>query len=210
MPPATRAPQRGAPQKPAKPTGEKSSVVITPVGIMCFPHLWAPHQFDAKQEANYSMLLVFDAKKLEKDPAWAVLRKGVSAALSKKFGDQAKDLLQKGKLSLPWRDADEYSQYGSPFEPGMTMINLKSRNPPGVVNERSQPVMNQTDVYAGCLARASCLPWAFDSNGNKGCTLLLNNVQKAGDGERLSGVVPADQEFDALVEGGGEDEDLLS
>jgi hypothetical protein len=181
--------------------------------------VWEPFAFagddGVKRDPNYSLILVFDAKKLERDPAWAKLRAGVTAAAMEKFtAAGVKDLQRRGKLALPWRDGVEYEQYGPPFEEGTKFITIKSRNPPGVVDERSRPILKQQDFYPGCLARASCLPWAFDTKGNKGITLLLNNVQKAGDGERLAGGPrSAEDEFDPLVEGddtGGDADDLLS
>jgi hypothetical protein len=204
------------PGKPVKPVAAKdeSRTIITPIGIACFVHVFEPFAFkdngkgEGTKEPNYSLMLVFDKKKVETDPAWKALRQGVSKALQTKFGDQAKLLLQRGKLSLPWRDADEYEQYGPPFEAGNVMISVKSKNPPGIVDERSRPIMDQSKFYPGALARVSCLPWAFDSNGNKGCTLLLNNVQKAGDGERLAGGrMSAEAEFDPLASGSGDDDD---
>lgn len=217
--------QRPAPGKPAAggkgqaAQADKPGVVITPIGIACFVHVWEPFAFkanegEAAKEPNYSLILVIDKKELERVPAqqkaWAALRAGVSGALKAKFGAQAKPLLDKGKLSLPWRPAEEYEQYGPPFEEGKWMILPKSKNPPGVVDERSRPILNQVDFYPGALARVSCLPWAYDTKGNKGCTLLLNNVQKAGDGERLAGSrAAAEDEFAPLVEGGDEDDSGL-
>lgn len=186
--------------------------IITPIGVACFPHIFEAHAFEDK-EPGYSILIVFNKKKTENDPAWKKLREAVTNAVktSPKFGGNGIALHKKGKLTLPWRDASEYEQYGEPFVEGNLMLNLKSRTPPGVVDERSQPIITPSDFYAGCLARASCGVWAYDTKGNKGVTLLLNNVQKAGDGKRLDGRRAAEDEFEALVEGGSEggDEDLF-
>jgi hypothetical protein len=207
---------KGKPAAPAVQQDKQDRTIITPIGIACFVHVFEPFAFPAKQgdapkEPNYSLMLVFNKKDMETDPAWTKLKTGVSNALREKFGDQAKALLQRGKLSLPWRDANEYEQYGPPFEDGNIMISVKSKNPPGIVDERSRPIMDQSKFYPGALARVSCYPWAFDSMGNKGCTLLLNNVQKAGEGERLAGGrMSAEAEFQPLVEGGGGGDDDAS
>lgn len=206
-----------AAQAPSK-QEDKAKVVITPIGVACFVHVWEPFAFkpqpgQAAKEPSYSMMLVFEESKLKDDPAWMDLRKGVTQALNAKFGpDRVKQLQQRGKLALPWRNAAEYEDYGPPFEAGRKMIRVSSRNAPGVVDARSRPILNQVDFYAGCLARVSVLPWAYDTNGNQGCTLLLNNVQKAGDGERLAGGrVDPEKEFAPLEAGGGDnmDEDDL-
>lgn len=204
------APAAAAPQQ----QDEKSRVVITPVGRAAFTHVFEPFAFKAKEgdtqrDAQFSLILVFDNNLINKDPKyskpWMDLRRAVTDAAIAKFGKQGvEDLKRRGKLSLPWRDGVEYEEYGEPFEAGTTFISLKSKNPPGIVDQYSRPIMSQDQFYPGVYARVSCLPWAFDNKGNKGVTLLLNNVQKAADGEKLAGARrSAEDEFEPLAEGGG-------
>lgn len=170
--------------------------VITPIGRVAFPHLFEPHAFEAGKEPNFSLLLVFPANTDLKEVKQACLRAAI-----KKFGDKDKvqTMVKKGQFRWPWRDGGEYSDYGDPFVEGSTFLTIKSKQAPGVVNERAKPIMNQMDFYAGCMARASMLCWGYDSMGNKGVTLLLNNVQKTGDGEKLSGRQRAEDEFEPVV-----------
>lgn len=176
--------------------------VISPIGTIAFPHLFTPHSFEAGKEPNFSLILVFP-----EGTDLTELKKACARAAIKKFGDKekVKAMLAKGQLRMPWRDGADYAEYGEPFVPGSTFITVKSKQAPGVVNERAKPVMNEMDVYAGCLGRASFLTWGYDSMGNKGVTLLLNNVQKTGDGVRLSGRQSAENEFEPVVgsKGGG-------
>lgn len=169
--------------------------VITPSGVAAFPHVFEPHSFEAGREPNYSLILVFPPEADLKP-----LKAACQRAAIKKFGDAAKvkAMVAKGQFRLPWRDAAEYADYGEPFVAGSTFITIKSNQPPGVVDERAKPIMNQMDFYAGCMARASLLCWGYDSMGNKGVTLLLNNVQKTGDGKRLSGRMKAEDEFEPV------------
>lgn len=172
--------------------------VISPMGRVAFPHVFEPHSFEAGKEPNYSLILVFP-----EGTDLAALKKACAAAAIKKFGDKekVKAMLQKGQLRMPWRDGADYADYGDPFVPGSTFITIKSNQAPGVVNEYAKPIMNHMDFYAGCMARASFLCWGYDSMGNKGVTLLLNNVQKMGDGERLSGRSRAEDEFEPVKKG---------
>jgi hypothetical protein len=174
--------------------------VISPIGTAAFPHLFTPHSFEAGKEPNYSLILCFPEGTDLKE-----LKKACARAAAKKFGDmeKVKAMLAKGQLRMPWRDGGDYAEYGEPFVPGSTFITIKSKQAPGVVNERAKPVMNEMDFYAGCMARASFLCWGYDSMGNKGVTLLLNNVQKTGDGTRLSGRQSAETEFEPVKGSGG-------
>jgi hypothetical protein len=167
--------------------------VITPEGRVAFPHVWEPHAFQAGQEPNYSLILVFP-----EGTDIMELKKACGRAAVKKFGDKARGMMKAGQLRMPWRDGSEYSEYGEPFVDGAIFVTAKSKQAPGVVNERAKPIMNQMDFYAGCMGRASVYCHAYDTMGNKGVTLLLNNVQKTGDGERMSGRQRAEDEFEPV------------
>jgi len=52
-------------------------------------------------------------------------------------------------------------------------------------------------MYPGAGVRASVSAFAYDSNGNKGVSFALNNMQKVSEGERLDGRAAADDEFTA-------------
>jgi len=180
---------------------------ITPVGRACFVHVWEPYAFKANdgksKEPSYRIVLVFD-----EDTDLQDVKRIVSNAIKKKWGvDEGKRLIKRGKMTMPWRDASDYEEYGEPFDDdGAIMISLSSRSAPGVVDARAKPIMKQQDFYAGCLARASVYAHAYDTLGNMGVTLLLNNVQKAGDGDKLSGRADPTEEFDPLVEDDEDDE----
>lgn len=185
----------------------KANVITTPIGIVCFANVFNPKAFQPGQDAKYSMLLVYTKAELEKVPAqkkaWAELRAKVGDAAITKFGaDEAKRLSQKGKLSVPWRDGSEYEEYGPPFSDDTVFIRMSSTNAPGIVSGALRPIVSDEEFYSGCKARATCAVWAFDTAGNKGVTLLLNNIQKVADGERLSGSKKAaEDDFEATEEG---------
>lgn len=191
---------------------------ITPTGIATFVHVWEPFAFKKggqrrdrdrddddrdrgrSKDGNYSLMLVFDG-----DEDIGDIKTIVQRAAIKKFGkDEVKRLMRRGKFSLPWRDAGDYEEkYGEPFEEGKIMISAKSSSAPGVVDKHAKAMMKQQDFYPGCKARMSVYAHAFDTNGNQGVTLLLNNVQKIGEGKRIAGSrMDAEDEFEP-VKGGG-------
>lgn len=173
--------------------------VITPEGRVCFSHVWEPHAFEQGKEPNFSLILVFPPGTDLKE-----LKRACGAAAKKKWGDKAQQMAKSGQLKMPWRPGSDYSEYGEPFtEEGAIFVTAKSKQAPGVVNERAKPIMNQMDFYAGCMGRASVYCHAYDTMGNKGVTLLLNNVQKTGDGQRMSGRMRAEDEFTPVAGKGG-------
>lgn len=69
----------------------------------------------------------------------------------------------------------------------------------------------KADLYAGCKARMSVTVSWFDKEGNAGITLYLNNVQKIGEGERLSNMgAPASSDFDAVETTAADANDLAA
>jgi hypothetical protein len=180
--------------------------VITPAGTVCFPALFEPRP-DPKGNLSYGMVLCFpsdtDLKEMAVVAARAMVTKwtdpevrtAVKAWLA--AGDYTDNDIKVGKVKyhMPFRDADEYSDYGEPFESGKVFVNCKTNNRPGLVNENAKPILDQEQVYGGMLGRASVYAWAYDTNGNRGVTFLLNNVQKTGKGKRLSGRKAAEDEF---------------
>ena len=51
------------------------------------------------------------------------------------------------------------------------------RTRPGIVDKNRNEILTKAEVWAGQLARAFVRPFAYDTSGNKGVSLMLENVQ---------------------------------
>jgi hypothetical protein len=200
----------------AKAEREKKPRLHSPIGIACFVHVFrpeAPNEKAKNKEPKFKMMLVFDKETWKNDPAAKALRAACVAAAEAKFGADAREKIKKGKLKMPWRDASDYGDegYGFPFDvEGNVMISFSSKEQPGVVDRKAKPLMKESEFYAGCTARVSYGVWGYDTDGNRGVTLFLNNVQKVADGERLAGRPEAEDDFDSVPgEDGAEDDDEM-
>lgn len=186
---------------------ERPLNAFTPIGVVSFPNLWVPKAFQ-EGDPEYSCNIIFgedgtvDFLSREMNEInrrfFQELRVAIRAAAIKRFGDNYK---AKGiTLRSPLRKTEEYARYGEPYT---TIRNgyfcrVATRDQPGIVDADSHPILNKTDIFSGCLGRASVYCHAYDTKGNKGVKLLLNNFQKAGEWKRLSGRLDAEQEFDRL------------
>lgn len=194
-------------------TKEKKPRLHSPIGIACFVHVFKPEQpgDNAKsKDPKYKMMLVFDRDTWKSDPAVKQMKLACIAAAEAKFGADAREKIKKGKLKMPWRDASDYGDegYGFPFDQeGAMMVNFSSKEQPGIVDRKAKPLMSEKDFYAGCKARVSYGVWAYDTDGNRGVTLFLNNVQMIEKGERLAGRPDAEDDFDAVPGEDGVDDD---
>lgn len=191
-------------------TKEKRQRLTSPIGIVCFPSLWEAKAREEGGDPKYSTILVFtkrDGKSVKTQ--LAELKELCQKAAYEKFGQKEVEALEKkGKFRWPWRDGSEYEEYGEPFTtPHAQFINFSSKDAPGVVDARAKPITDRKEVYAGALGRVTYGVWPYDTKGNKGVTLFLNNFQKAGDGTKLAGRPDAEEDFDELDSGEDEDDD---
>lgn len=91
-------------------------------------------------------------------------------------------------MKQPLRDGDaERDTDKSPEYKGHYFINANTYTKPGVVDAKLQPIIDPSEIYSGCYGRISVVPAAFNTDGNKGIKLYLNNLQKLAEGERLGG-----------------------
>ena len=107
-------------------------------------------------------------------------------------------------LKLPLRDGDIDRPDDEAYA-GCYFFNANSRQAPQVVDNKVQPILDQSEVYSGCYGKISVTFYGFNSNGNRGIAAGLGNIQKLKDGHALGGRANAAEDFESE-----EDEDFLS
>ena len=125
----------------------------------------------------------------------------IHAAIQAAYEEGAAKLKGNGKtlpplaaIKTPLRDGDmerpDDSAYGNAY-----FVNANSTTAPGIVDENCDPILEHSEIYSGVYGRASISFYAFNSNGNKGIAVSLNNLQKLKDGEHLGGKASAESDF---------------
>ena len=178
----------------------QTTKVITGKCRLSYVHLFKPQAIDDSTEPKYSACLLIpkDAKKTLTD-----INKAVEAAKQSgaaKWGGKVP-----ANLKTPLRDGDE-ERPDQPEYKGCYFMNATSKTKPGVVDRNVQEILDSSEVYSGCYARASVNFYAYNTAGNKGIACGLNNVQKLADGDYLGGRSRAEDEFEAYVD---DDDDFL-
>lgn len=174
---------------------------VTPEFRVSFPAVFKPKAFQ-NQEPKYSCVMIFDKK-----TDLTKLREAVKNAIVEQFGEDMSRWPQRtvnGKkelaLKLPFRDgADREDTEG--YGPDKIFVTATSKNPPGLVNNRLEKILSEADFYAGCWARAEIIAFYYDTNGNKGVSFSLQNLQKIRDDKPFSGRKNAEDVFDAIDDG---------
>ncbi len=168
--------------------------INTPKFRVSFNHILDGKTNDSGKEKFGCTMLFGEGEDLKDIKALA------TTIMTDKFGsDKAK---WPKKFHKPWKDQsynapDNDDREGKPYEgyvSGNLMINcMGSDEPPEVVDNRNQAILEKRKIYSGCYGIANIdLFWfeAKNSQGvvtNKGISCSMNCFQKHEDGEPLGG-----------------------
>lgn len=172
--------------------------VMTPKFRASFANVFRPGKaMEEGGEPKYGVMMLF-----EKGADLSPLKKAAEQAVADKWGaDKSK---WPKNLRSPFRDQGEKD--GEAYVAGAFFITATSKQKPGLVNAQNQPIIDESEFYSGCYARATVRAFAYDKAGNRGVAFGLQNIQKLADGESLSGRVAAEKEFEPISDsevGGG-------
>lgn len=157
--------------------------VVTNKVRFSYVNIFRSRSFSDGQDAKYSICLLIPkedtvtVKKLK-----AAIDEAVQEGIASKWGGK-----KPANLKLPLRDGDEERAEEAPEYEGMYFLNANSTQKPGIVDKDLNEILDPDEVYSGCWGRASINFFPFNSNGNKGVGVGLNNIQKLKDGDRLGG-----------------------
>ena len=112
-----------------------------------------------------------------------------------------------GKVPPKWTDTlhdgdTEADLERNPEYAGMWYISTSANEqyPPNVVDRSLNEILDPSEIYSGMWARVSMVAFAFNTQGNKGVSFGLRNVQKTRDDEPFGGASRAEDDFDAMPE----------
>ncbi|OUQ22165.1 hypothetical protein B5E80_15310 [Flavonifractor sp. An135] len=166
--------------------------VTTGIGRISYPHLFQPEAAPGQTEHKYSVTLLIP----KTDTA---TKAALDAAIQAAINDGVKGYTGPIILSKPVvRDGDGPRPNGQPYGPeckGMWVIKAKSKNKPQIVDGQIQPIIDPTQMYAGCYGRVAGYMRAYAMAGATGVSFILNAVQKTGDGEPLGTPAPTAEEM---------------
>ena len=168
-----------------------------------YANVWDPKSINGGPE-KFSVSLI-----IPKDDTATVNK--IKAAIQAAYDEGESKLKGNGRtvpalkaIKTPLRDGDlerpDDAAYANSY-----FINANSSTAPGIVDADRQPILERSEVYSGVYGRASVNFYAFNTNGNKGIAVGLNNLQKIRDGEPLGGKSRAEDDFASE-----DDDDFLS
>jgi hypothetical protein len=186
-----------------------STQAMTPKFRVSYPNVFKAKRNELSGKDEYSLVALFP-----KGADLSALKKAAEFALTQKWGTDKKKW--PSNLKTPFRDQAEKAKtlddgtrvLPDGHEAGAIFMNLKSSQKPGLVDQNREDIIDSSQFYAGCYARATVNAYAYDQAGNRGVSFGLNNLQKMAEGEPFSGRTKAQDDF-AAVETGNTGADLF-
>jgi Protein of unknown function (DUF2815) len=127
---------------------------------------------------------------------WQAIKAKLGEVCLEFFKKDIKTMKADRTFKIPFHKGDEkdYQGYGDPNMVYFTMANSKRK--PGILDIKGNPITadNSEEFYAGCWARASVNPYAFNNIG-KGLAIGLGNLQKVKDDDSFEGFTSAEEDF---------------
>jgi len=160
--------------------------IVTPEAVLSFPALFKRSKpMQDQDEGKFQCELIFaagaDLSKLES---------AIKQAKEDKWGSKPPN-----NLRMPIRNGSDRDKEGYEGE-GVKFISPRTNDKPGVViGPNRDPCLEPSEVYGGCVVRASVTAFAYDLPTSKGISFALNNVWKLRDGKPFSGRKTAEQDF---------------
>ena len=173
--------------------------VITGELTLSYPHLFEAYANQPGQTPKFSAtLLIPKSDTTTRAKIDAAIQAAVQQGLSKNWNGVKPPI-----IAVPIHDGDGVRPSdGSPFPAeckGHWVMTASSKNQPQVVDAALNPIMSQSEIYAGVKARVSLNFYAYNFNGRKGIGCGLNNVQKIRDGEPLTSFSNAADDFTPIA-----------
>lgn len=175
--------------------------ILTPEFRVSYPHVFKPNSIKPTDKPKYSITMLFP-----KDADLSAIKGAIKAAKIAQFGD--KKNWPEG-LESPVTDGDLPKFADKAGYPGHWVVKAASNeaSKPGVVDEHVQPILDPSEFYPGCYARAYVFAHCWEFGGKQGTRFILDHVQKTRDGESFGGKKPVDQVFSPIGGDDVEDED---
>lgn len=177
---------------------------VTPPCRIAFPSLFEkrPNMKGSDKSSYQAVILVPPSVPI------APFHEAIKAAMLEHWGKLEK---LTGR-SNPIAKAESINSFNIEELAGFKVIRAKSGYQPGVVDQRTQPILDAEAIASGYWCRFQLTAWCWDNNYGKGVSFNLDAVQLVREDERLDGRRNAADVFEPIATadaGAADDDDLL-
>ena len=160
--------------------------IVTPEIICSFPYLFEKSDYTGK----YGMSIPIPESDKE---FMKKIKTLIGNAAENKWGKASRKKIGK-KIVSPLRNGNDEKGDDEVYQDTI-FFSANTGKRPGVVDKALQPIMDQDEIYPGCVVRASVNFFGYDYKGKKGVACGLQNVMKVRDGEQIGGSSNPEDDF---------------
>lgn len=161
----------------------------TPRFRASFVSVAKPRVFQGESDGKFACTMLFNPDEVD----LSTMEKCAEVAATEKWGPKPK---WPKNLRMPFRDGSEKAQLQG-YE-GTIFVTATSKQRPGLVDKKLQPILDPEEFYSGAYGRATVIAFAYETKGNRGVSFALQNIQKLDDGEAFTGRRKAEDDFEAV------------
>ena len=176
--------------------------VITPADELVrfsYANVYVPTAMEEGQEKKHNVSIIVSKDNVK---TIKMLKDAIDAAKEEgkpKWGGK----IPKTFKNLALRDGDEHYPDDEAYENSYFM-SAKSKTAPSIIDPNGHAITEESgEFYSGCYGRVSVVFFPYNSGGNKGVGVGLQNIMKVEDGDKLGGKSSANEDF------GLEEDDLM-
>lgn len=176
-------------------TDKDKQRILTPEFRVSYPHVFKPNSIRGSKP-KYSITMLFPKK-----GDLSTLKEALNCAKANAFGPNKANW--PSDLQTPVDDGDKEKYQDKDGYAGHWVVKASTNEDqkPGVVDQNVQPILNASEFYPGCYARAYVYAYCWEYMGKRGISFILDHVQKTRDGKSFGGKKPADQVFTPINAG---------
>ena len=180
-----------------------STVIVTPVFQLSYPHVWEPKFNPLAKREQYSIQMLF--AKTEKAQLLP-MNELVTKLIAWKWGSNVTG------IKRPFQDGDTIKDQAgtlkcekNPSYNGMILLSSWSRQQPGIVDGTGKhPITQEDEIYGGCYCCAQLNAYCYEQGGNRGVSFGLMHIQKRKDGKPFGNRTRAEDAFAPVENAGAE------
>lgn len=184
--------------------------IITPTFRVSYPHVFKAQAVKQGDKAKFSITMLFPKDKAldgtSPDGKPRGLKEVIKNAKLAEFGPKES---WPADLESPVTDGDDPKHAKKEGYAGHWVIKASTGEDqkPSVVDEDMNPIVDPSDFYPGCYARAYVYAYVWEYMNKQGVGFILDHVQKMKDGKSFGGKKPVEQVFGPVGTGSSDDDD---
>jgi hypothetical protein len=172
-----------------------SNKIMTPEFRVAFARVFTPDE-NENGDKKFSLVAMFSP-----GTDLTVLRKAAAAVARAKWGDKIPEGLRSPFKDSGKKTNSEGELYDGFVEGGIHMT-FSTKFQPGIVDAQRVDIIDESDFYSGCFARATVNAYAYKHpKSGPGVAFGLNNLQKTRDGDPFGTRTNPADDFDSLPQG---------